>query len=49
VSALLQLSVQLVEHEVRQQGRQDAPNAMDNFEFEMRLTYRRGERIRRGA
>ena len=35
----------VVHEQVRQDGRNDSPNAIANFEFEVALAYRRGERI----
>ena len=37
----LQLPVELVEHEVTEQWRNDSPNAKDNFEFDRRLRFLR--------
>jgi hypothetical protein len=41
VTSTLQLLVQLVEHKVRQKRRQDAPNAIGNFEFDREFPYER--------
>jgi hypothetical protein len=40
VATALQLAVKDVEHDVRQQGREDAPNAKGNFAFERTVRYR---------
>ena len=37
--------VEHVERDIAQQRRDDSPNAIANFEFEVALAYRRGERI----
>ncbi|MFL5879721.1 MAG: hypothetical protein ACJ782_06445, partial [Actinomycetota bacterium] len=39
--------VQAIEVDVGEQGRCDSSHAMGNFEFEVWLAYRRGERLRR--
>ena len=35
----------IVHEEVRQYGRDDSPNAIANFEFDVALPYRRGEKL----
>jgi len=41
VATSLQLPVELVQHEVAEQGRKYGLNAKDNFEFDRAVGYRR--------